>query len=557
MSDATQCDLVIRGATIVDGSGRSRFEADLGIRDTRIVEIGSVGARGSKEIDGRGRVLAPGFIDIHTHYDAQLCWDGLATPSLLHGVTTVCIGNCSLSVAPVRADDARRIVGMFQTIEDVPESTFDAGVPWTWESVSEYLDCIEGQLAINVTALVGHSTLRLYAMGAASQERTATDEEISAMASILRDAVAAGARGFSTSYLDVDENLKPVPSRYADLREKIALAQAVGEAGGAVLGAVPNAGSVEEMELCIRELGEISRASGLLCTLQPIVLIPTVPDLWKRSLDWISEEVAQGAQIYGQSPPGPMNFNLRLDETFFPFFLLPTWGDIMHHPIAERAARLADPALRSALTREGEDGLALFLPNAWIGETYSQANEGLSGRRLFDVAAERGQSPVETLIEIALEDALHTEFNVRAAMHGSEEIAHEIIRHPQMLVGASDAGAHLSQFCGAGDTSYFLAEYVRKRDVFSLEEAVHRITGQPAELFGIADRGRIEIGGIADLVLFDPDRIEAGPERFVRDLPGDATRYIREALGVHSVLVGGEVVVDEGSYTSARPGRII
>jgi len=394
-------------------------------------------------------------------------------------------------------------------------------------------------------------------MGEAAQERAATREEISAMSSILRDAVAAGARGLSTSYLDVDENLKPVPSRYADLREKIALAQTIREAGGAVLEAVPNAGSVEEMKVCIRELGEISRASGLLCTLQPIVLIPTLPDLWKRSLDWISEEVARGAQLYGQSPPGPMNFNLRLDETFFPFFLLPTWGDIMRRPVPERAALLADLSRREALTQEGEAGLALFLPNAWIGETYSQANDGLSGRRLFDVAEERGRSPVETLIEIALEDELHTEFRVRAAMHGSEEIAHEIIRHPQMLVGASDAGAHLSQFCGAGDACYFLAEYVRKRGVFSLEEAIHRITGQPAELFAIADRGRIEVGRIAELVLFDPDRIDVGPERFVRDLPGDAARYVREPFGVHSVLVGGEVVVNEGSYTSARPGRIV
>ncbi len=557
MTEATLWDEVIRNATVVDGSGGPRFEADVALAEGRIAKIGTVDGRGRIETEARGSVLAPGFIDIHTHYDAQLCWDGLATPSPLHGVTTICTGNCSLSLAPVREGGARRIVGMFQTIEDIREATFDAGVPWTWESFGEYLAHLESTLAINVLPLVGHSSLRLYVMGEASQERVATDAEIEAMSALLREAVAAGARGFSTSYLDVDEDLRPVPSRYADLREKIALARAARDAGGAVLEAVPNAGDAEEMEHCIRELGEISRASGILCTLQPIIYLPTLPDLWKRSLDWLAEESARGARIWGQSPPGPMNLNLRLDETFFTFFLLPSWGEIMSRPVAERAALFADPARRAALRQEGEVGLSLFLPKAWIGETYSAANAGLTGRRLFDVAEERGQHPVDAFLEIALHDDLHTEFALRAPMHGSKEIAEEILRHPNVLVGASDAGAHLSQFCGAGDACYLLAEYVRKRSVFSLEDAVHRLTGQPAELFELADRGRVDEGFAADLVLFDPDEIDLGPERFVRDLPGDATRYVREPVGIHAVWVSGERIVEDGAYTLARPGKIV
>jgi N-acyl-D-amino-acid deacylase len=557
MDEAIRWDEVIRGATIVDGSGRPRFEADVALGGGRIAKIGAVAELGRTETDARGNVLAPGFIDIHTHYDAQLCWDGLATPSPLHGVTTICTGNCSLSLAPVRGDGARRIVGMFQTIEDIREATFDAGVPWTWESFADYLSHLEAGLAINVLPLVGHSSLRLYVMGEASQQRAATDTELEAMCVLLREAVGAGARGFSTSYLDVDEKLRPVPSRYADLREKVALARAAREAGGAVLEAVPNAGDAEEMERCIRELGEISRASGIRCTLQPIIYLPTLPELWKRSLDWLSEEAALGARIWGQSPPGPMNLNLRLDETFFTFFLLPAWGEIMSRPAAERAALFADPARREALRQEGEVGLSLFLPKAWIGETYSEANAGLSGRRLFDVAEERGQDPVDTFLDIALQDDLHTEFALRAPMHGSEAIAEEILRHPHVLVGASDAGAHLSQFCGAGDACYLLAEYVRKRGVFCLEDAVHRLTGQPAELFEIAERGRIEEGYAADLVLFDPETIEPGPERFVRDLPGGATRYVREPTGIHAVWVAGEKIVNGGAYTNARPGKIV
>ncbi|MBW1882285.1 MAG: amidohydrolase family protein [Deltaproteobacteria bacterium] len=229
----------------------------------------------------------------------------------------------------------------------------------------------------------------------------------------------------------------------------------------------------------------------------------------------------------------------------------------------QRRSRAGGAALRAESPRTHElqpapgRNLLPVLPAPDLGRHHAPPGPRTRGTPRGSIATRSAHSGVETLIEIALEDELHTEFRVRAAMHGSEEIAHEIIRHPQMLVGASDAGAHLSQFCGAGDACYFLAEYVRKRGVFSLEEAIHRITGQPAELFAIADRGRIEVGRIADLVLFDPDRIDVGPERFVRDLPGDAARYVREPFGVHSVLVGGEVVVNEGSYTSARPGRIV
>jgi N-acyl-D-aspartate/D-glutamate deacylase len=373
----------------------------------------------------------------------------------------------------------------------------------------------------------------------------------------VREAVAAGARGISTSYLDVDEDLRPVASRFADPSERIALARAAREAGGSVLETVPQAGDPAELEACIRELGRISRESGILCTLQPIIYLPIQPELWRSSLEWIEQEVERGARLYGQSPPGPMSFNLRLDETFFTFFLLPGWGEIMRRPVAERAALFADPSRRQALRAEGEGALSLFLPNTWIGETYSSANQGITGRKLSEVAEERGLSLVDALIEISLADGLHTEFPIRGAMHGPEEIVQEILAHPNVLVGASDAGAHLSQFCGAGDASYFLAEYVRRRKVYSLEEAIHRLTGQPAALFELHGRGRLEVGAAADLVLFDPERIEPGPEVFVRDLPGNATRYLRDAAGVSRVWVGGQAIVEDGQYTKARPGRIV
>ncbi len=556
-STETTADLVVRGATIVDGTGAPGFAGDVEVRGGRITAVGNSRARGVIEIDARGRVVAPGFIDIHTHYDAQLCWDGLATPSVQHGVTTVCTGNCSLSLAPVRGDGPRRMVGMFQTIEDIREQTFAAGVPWTWETFAEYLAFLRPGLGVNVMPLLGHSALRLYIMGADCQERAATRSELDAMCEVVRESVAAGAKGLSLSYLDVDENLRPVPSRFADLDERIALARAARDAGAAVLEAVPDARSARGMEACIRELGRISLETGILCTLQPVIQIATQPGLWRRSLDWLDEQARAGARVYGQSPPGPMDVNLRLDETFFSFFMLPTWGEIMSRPVPERAAPLADPANREALVREADLGLALFLPHVRVGETYSAANRGLTGRSLPEIADARGCRVVDALIEIALNDELHTEFPIRGAMHESATIANEILTHPQMLVGASDAGAHLSQFCGAGDACYLLAEYVRERGVFTLEEAVHRVTGQPAELFELEARGRIAPGAVADLVVFDPERIDTGPEYFVRDLPGDATRYLRDPVGVDAVCVGGEIVVRDGVSTAARPGQIV
>jgi len=252
-----------------------------------------------------------------------------------------------------------------------------------------------------------------------------------------------------------------------------------------------------------------------------------------------------------------MDFNLRLDETFFTFFMLPAWGDIMRRPPEERAALFRDLERRPALREQGRAGLELFLPNAWVGETDSEANAGLVGRRLFDIAEERGVDPVDALIDISLHDDLHTAFAIRAPMHGSPEIAAEILRHERVLVGASDAGAHLTQFCGAGDASYFLSEYVRERGVFTLEQAVRQLTARAAGLLGLEDRGRIEVGAAADLVLFDLDRLEVGSEQFVRDLPGGGHRYLRQPGGIDAVWVAGRRIVDRGAYTDERPGRVV
>ncbi len=550
-------DLVIRGGEVVDGTRAPRRPADVGVRDGRIAAIGVALGRGERELDARGRAVAPGFLDIHTHYDAQLCWDGLATPSPLHGVTSVLTGNCSLSLAPVRGDGPERVVGMFQTIEDIGAPSFAAGVPFSWESFAQYLDFLRPRLSVNLIPLVGHSTLRLYAMGQASQQRAASDAEIARMCALLGEAVRAGARGLSLSDLDVDERLRPVPSRYADLREKIALAVAAVAAGGQLLeNVIPSTGAAG-IRACIEELGTISRESGIVATLQPVILFPGAQALLEQTLGWIADENARGGRVYGQTTPRSFDTNLRLEEQFFTFLLLPSWAEIMRRPVAERAALLADPARRPKLIEEGLPMLSLFLDRASVGECFAPENQRLRGRTLPEIARERGCTTVDALLEIALADELRTEFRIVGMMQDDPAVTARILAHPNILVGASDGGAHVSQFCGAGDTSELLATFVRERGDFSLEDAVWRLTGQPAELFGLRDVGRLAVGRSADLVVFDPATIAPGRESYVRDVPGGARRYLRDAVGIEAVYVAGAPIVEGGVYREARRGRVV
>jgi N-acyl-D-aspartate/D-glutamate deacylase len=549
-------DLVLRNARIVDGTGAPEFTGDVAISGDRIAAVGKIAERGARELDVRGRVVAPGFIDIHTHYDPQICWDRLATPSLEHGVTTVVMGNCSLSLAPVRPGGAKKLVAMFSRIEDIKAPTFEAGVPFTWESFGDYLTHIRDGLGPNVGALVGHSALRYYVMGAASQERPATDAEIAAMCALLEAAMAAGAIGLSISYVDIDENMVPVPSRWADEREKTALCQAMAKSGRGVLQTVPYFIDIEEQLKNIAELGRLSRASGVLCSLAPIVSSPVSGDAWRRSLKALEAERDLGGRVYAQSMPRTFDLNMRLSETSFLLYGLPTWNRFMSLAIRERIAAFGDPANRKTLVEEGMRIAPLLMASS-VGEVFSDANRALAGRSLLQIAGERGKSLPDVMLDVALADDLQTEFCIRGVIHADVDSVAEILSHPLVHIGASDAGAHIAQFCGAGDTCYLIERFVREHKRMSLEQAVHRLTGELARDWGIAERGEIAVGKFADLVVFDPETIARGPERFVGDVPGDANRYVRDAAGIEAVIVNGELTVERGRYTDARAGRII
>ncbi|MBM4243871.1 MAG: amidohydrolase family protein [Deltaproteobacteria bacterium] len=562
-ANGTSTSLLIRNARIVDGTGAPARDGSIAVRDGKIVAVGDVPPgtlpAGAREIDAKGQVVAPGFIDVHTHFDPQICWDRLATPCIEHGVTTILMGNCSLSLAPVKREDQRALAGMFKQIEDIPLATFAAGVPWTWETYPEYLDFIRKDLGINVAGLVGHSALRSYVMGAAAQERAATPEEIERMCGVLQDAVRAGAAGLSTSYVDMDENMKPVPSRFATRDEIVALGKAMKAVGRGIIQTVPVFFNPPQQLENIKEMAEISRQAGVMCSVAPIVHSAS-NTLWSDSLKLLAEENARGARVYGQSMPRTFDINIRLSETSFLLMGMPAWNEVMRMPLEERRAGFADPARRAELRNQFimlRFGIPTLDEVFAVGRVARAENKALEGRRLAEIAAERGSDVVDVMLDLAVSEDLETEFSLTNFLHVDPQGVTAILSDPNIHIGASDAGAHISQFCGAGDTSYLLGRWVRDLKAFTLERAVQRLTSELADAFGIQGRGRIAAGQAADLVILDPNTIDRGTEDFVRDVPGDANRYVRHATGIDKVVVNGAVVWEDGKYTGARTGLVV
>lgn len=548
--------LVIRNARIVDGTGAPAFKGDVGVAGDRIIAIGAVSGRGATEIDAEGRVLAPGFIDVHTHYDPQLCWDRLATPSPEHGVTSLIMGNCSISLAPVMPGQQKKVIHMFGSVEDMEGQLLEATVPFCWQTFAEYIDYLKQGLGPNVGVFVGHSVLRYYVMGAESQARIATDEEIDRMCSELRQALRAGAFGLSYSYGHFDEAGRDLPCHYADKREKMAFMRVMKEEGRGMVEATPKLLDLAIGLPQIDEFGEMALETGVTCTVSPILQSTSQPDVWRKLLDRFEFWQAKGAPLFAQTQVRPLDFLVKLTQGSAALSKMPTWRSLFNLPVAERKHQFADPAVRQQLQDETQP-LTRMLESFAVKRSTSPRNQAYIGRRLMDIARQESRTFTDVMLDIALADDLETEFSQLGLAHVDLDVVSLLLNHSGIHIGSGDAGAHITQFSGAGDTCYLLQKFVREEGRMSLERAVQRLTSDLARGWSIADRGEIAVGKFADLVVFDPDTITRGEEQWVEDVPGGSGRYVRRPQGVYQVIVNGSVLVNQGEYTDQRRGQII
>ncbi|MEU6309952.1 D-aminoacylase [Streptomyces sp. NPDC047014] len=565
-------DHLIKGATVVDGTGAPARIADLGIRDGRIAVIaapGTVTEEARTSEDATGLVLTPGFVDPHTHYDAQLFWDPYATPSMNHGVTTVAGGNCGFTLAPLhpdRPEDADYTRRMMSKVEGMALAALEEGVDWSWSTFGEYLDALEGRIAVNAGFMVGHCALRRHVMGEDAVGGQPSPEQLRQMLDLLHEAMDAGAWGLSTTQSSThsDGSGAPVASRHARPEELLALSRAVSEHEGTQLEAIV-AGcldqfSDEEIDLFVA----MSAAAGRPLNWNVLTIDASVPERVPRQLVPSERARRAGGRIVALTMPilTPMNMSLG---TFCALNLIPGWGEILGLPVPERIAALRDPGVRGELLRRAdskEAGVFRRLADFGryvIGDTYSKENAGLSGRVVGEIAAERGQDPFHCLVEICAHDELRTVLWPMPTDNdpASWALRAETWQHEDVMLGGSDAGAHLDRMCGAPYTTRFLGDCLRGRKLVPLEQAVRMLTDDPARLFGLRERGRLAEGYHADLVLFDPERIEAGPATLVHDLPGNSPRLDARAIGIVSVRVNGVETVRDDEVTGAVPGIVL
>src|SRR5579871_3109133 len=548
-------DLVIKGGRVVDGTGAPAFAADVAVKDGRIAAIGEALGEAKAVVDAGGRVVAPGFIDPHTHFDVQLLWDGAAKPALEHGITAVVPGNCSLSLAPLKAVDRKTLVGMFQQIEEMPPEAFTEAFEWTWEDFAGYRRALEQNLAINVAPLVGHSVIRLWVMGADANQRAARAEEVAAMQDLLRECLKAGAVGLSTSFVDVDEHARPVPSRFADFAELDALAAVLGEFGR-MLQIVPEFYDTDITIARIDQLAELSLRHGIPTTFSPVFDSRFAPHAAPRQLARVEEQFERGARVWPQMQTRPIDISFSLLRPSLFFARLPAWMRTLRQPLAERLAALRDPAtVERLLTDAGPDG-----GDALFGSLVARGGDGcppeFAGETLGEIATRRCETPAQALISLSLEHGLDVAFIAASRGHDATDRIGPMLASPHVHIGASDGGAHISSFATYGDTGYLFSEFVRRSGAMTLEEAVKKITSETAEIWRLKDRGALKQGFAADIVVFDPDSIDRGEEHPVFDMPGDGMRYVRGSIGVDTVVVNGKIAWAKGAYTDAKAGEI-
>ncbi len=563
-------DLVIRNGTIVDGSGAPRYQGDVAVRQGRIVEIGRVSSAAERVIDADGLIVSPGFVDGHTHMDAQVAWDPIGSCSCWHGVTTVIMGNCGFALAPCRPEEREWFARCLTAVEDIPTEAMLAGIDWTWETFPEYLATVDRlPKAINYGAYLGHSALRMYVMGKRALHETATEEDLERMVAAVKEALRAGAMGFSSSraHTHVTPDNTPVASRIADWTEIDRLVGAMGELGAGIFQVGPDISGGLAQRTFLARLKRVALESR-----RP-VMFGTIssrqgndPNPWTYQLEYLDECAAAGARVWGQTTTRSINAIFSL-KSYLPFDVLPAWRELRRLPLSEQKRRLADPETRRRLVAEEATmkprdnvlqggGAATTDPRKPdYDNLYAMKDVEWNDPTVAQLAAARGQHPVEVMIDLAL--ANDDQVFVQPLVNEHPDQVLSMLRHPRTLATFSDSGAHVCQEMGSSLQTHMLSYWVRAKQAFTLEEAVRKLSFDNASAWGLADRGLLREGYRADLVLFDAERVKPAMPTVETDLPGGARRLVQKAEGIAATIVNGEVTLEHGQPTGRLPGVLL
>ena len=548
-------DLIIRNGKIVDGSGIPGFYGDVAVSGGCIVEIGQVSGGARRTLDANGLVVAPGIIDNHTHYDAQVTWDPLCTFSCYHGATTVVIGNCSLALAPAHEEDREMLASVLSHVEAIPLEAIRAGVTWSWETIPQYLNALDRRLGINVASLIGHSAVRRYVMGEASQERHATDNEVAAMKAIVREGIESGAVGvsFERNLRHFDWNGRLAPTNLASDDEIFAVANVVDEVGRGVIqfGGDRKLGAhVAKTSRCPVFYGNITQQA-------------VAPDQWRERLTEAESLMRQGHRAYQFVMPRPGDLRYTL-KTAQHFDALPSWKSVMLLPLEKRKQAFRDPEVRARLHLEAvetprDPSRVGDFTRRWdlqfVFRPALPKHQHLKGKSVAEIAREQDKDVLDVFLDLSLEEDLETEFE-RREVNSDEAAMTALLTSPYTVIGQSDSGAHVVFRTDYSYSTYLLSHWVRDKGIMSLEEAIRKLTFVPASLFGLFDRGLVRPGMAADLIVFDPETIGPLEPGEAHDLPGGAKRRKQLAQGIEWTVVNGQVLLEKGEHTGVYPGKV-
>ena len=550
-------DLLVRGGRVVDGSGLPSYVADVGVKDGKVVAVGKLNDSAARKIDATGLAVSPGFIDHHTHLDAQMLWDPYGTCEPQHGITTVVMGNCGLSLAPTRTGIEDAIVKSFVRVEAIPRFALEEGVKWNWNGYGEYLDNFEGKLGINVGGLVGHIAVRHNAMGEDAVERKATGAEVQKMRELVLEAMEGGALGISTNRNErhMREDGKPVASRLADDDEFFSLCDVLAERNAGVIETILGRNKIEHFEF-YHDLAKRTQRPVLWQSLQHRW---AEPNLWREQLDAVAPIFKAGYQAYGLSHTVPLvrHFSLKECQVFDEF---PTWKNLMFLPVEVRKQALADAETRRKMRADFADPRPTNFHRNWnipkVEKVFKAENQKYVGKSIEELGKMQSKDPLDAFLDLALDEDLATVF-WNANNGGDWDAMGEILRSPYVLVGTSDAGAHVQFGADFGYGTILLGLWVRERQVMTLEQAIHKLTFHVASIFGLEGRGLLRPGYAADLAVFDPKTVQAHEPEWANDYPAGSKRMVQDCVGMHYTIVNGTVIHEDGRMTGDLPGQVL